>query len=114
MHEQVAHRRFSWQEGYGAFTIGMSQIQATVRYISNLERHHDRISFQDEWKIIPQKHACSQMKRNLSRPCQDSYSLFTTTRHLITRAARAAPRAPRTGLFSVAPDGAEMRTTTSS
>jgi putative transposase len=59
MNEQAAHRRFSWQEGYGAFTIGMSQMPATVRYIANQEKHHARISFQDEWKMILQKHGLS-------------------------------------------------------
>jgi hypothetical protein len=53
---KLPNQQFSWQEGYGAFTIGLSQIQATARYISNQEKHHARISFQDEWKMILQKH----------------------------------------------------------
>src|ERR1700738_1160261 len=40
--------RFSWQEGYGAFSIGISQREKTVAYIRNQEEHHKRISFADE------------------------------------------------------------------
>src|SRR5688572_17068489 len=34
------HRDFAWQEGYGAFSIGVSGIDDTIRYIQNLEEHH--------------------------------------------------------------------------
>jgi putative transposase len=52
---ETGHSRFSWQEGYGGFSIGSSQIATTVRYISNQPRHHARISFQDEWNMFLQK-----------------------------------------------------------
>lgn len=41
---------FAWQEGYGAFSIGISQREVTVRYIENQEEHHRRYSFADEMK----------------------------------------------------------------
>ena len=31
---------FHWQEGYGAFSIGESQVEAVVRYIQNQKQHH--------------------------------------------------------------------------
>jgi REP element-mobilizing transposase RayT len=34
------HRNFSWQEGYGAFSIGVSQFDATVAYINSQAEHH--------------------------------------------------------------------------
>src|SRR5438552_12276409 len=40
MHEEVGKKLFSWQEAYGAFTIGVSQIPATVKYINNQKEHH--------------------------------------------------------------------------
>jgi len=43
-------RNFAWQEGYGAFSIGVSQIATTVRYIRAQAEHHKRISFADELK----------------------------------------------------------------
>jgi REP element-mobilizing transposase RayT len=39
---------FSWQAGYGAFSIGQSQVPAVVRYIRQQEQHHRRLTFQDE------------------------------------------------------------------
>ena len=42
--------RFSWQEGYGAFSYGKSQISDVVNYIENQERHHARRSFTEEYK----------------------------------------------------------------
>jgi REP element-mobilizing transposase RayT len=40
---------FAWQEGYGAFTIGVSQIEQTKRYIENQEEHHRKKSFRKEF-----------------------------------------------------------------
>jgi putative transposase len=41
--------KFSWQEGYGAFSYGHSQLNTIIRYIQNQEKHHSRRSFQDEY-----------------------------------------------------------------
>ena len=35
MHETCGEHSFEWQEGYGAFSIGQSQTQATLAYISS-------------------------------------------------------------------------------
>ena len=40
---------FAWQEGYGAFTIGVSQIDRTIKYISNQEDHHRKKTFSEEF-----------------------------------------------------------------
>jgi putative transposase len=41
--------KFSWQEGYGAFSYGHSQLDTIIRYIQNQEQHHRRRSFKDEY-----------------------------------------------------------------
>jgi REP element-mobilizing transposase RayT len=41
---------FYWQEGYGAFSIGESQVDAVVRYIQNQKHHHAKQGFQDEFR----------------------------------------------------------------
>jgi hypothetical protein len=41
--------RFSWQEGYGAFTIGISQKPHTVAYIEGQAEHHRKRDFQQEF-----------------------------------------------------------------
>ncbi len=49
-------RAFAWQEGYGAFSIGKSQMADTVDYIRSQERHHRRITFQEEFLAFLKKH----------------------------------------------------------
>ena len=41
--------RFNWQEGYGAFSYGHSQLGTVIRYIQNQEQHHQRRTFKDEY-----------------------------------------------------------------
>lgn len=40
---------FSWQKGYGAFTVNISILQDTIRYIQNQAVHHRRKSFKNEF-----------------------------------------------------------------
>ena len=40
---------FSWQNGYGAFTVSASQVEIVRRYIANQEKHHAKYSFRDEF-----------------------------------------------------------------
>ena len=47
--------RFSWQEGYGAFSYGHSQLDTIIRYIQNQEKHHRRRSFRDEYLTLLRK-----------------------------------------------------------
>jgi REP element-mobilizing transposase RayT len=57
MHEQTRSRRFEWQEGYGAFSIGASQVPGTIRYIENQPRHHGKVTLTEEWEMFLKKHA---------------------------------------------------------
>ena len=41
--------RFSWQEGFGAFSYSQSHMSKVARYIENQERHHARRSFREEY-----------------------------------------------------------------
>jgi len=41
--------RFSWQEGFGAFSYSHSQLGAVARYIENQEAHHAKTSFRQEY-----------------------------------------------------------------
>jgi len=45
-------REFAWQNGYGIFSIGFSQIQSSRDYIAGQEEHHRKISFQDEFRQL--------------------------------------------------------------
>jgi putative transposase len=41
--------KFSWQEGYGAFSYGHSQIDEVYKYILKQEEHHKRATFREEY-----------------------------------------------------------------
>ena len=41
--------KFSWQEGYGAFSYSHSQIENVYNYILNQEQHHHKKSFKEEY-----------------------------------------------------------------
>ncbi len=43
-------RNFYWQNGYGAFSIGQSQVPAVKRYLARQKEHHRRLTFQDEYR----------------------------------------------------------------
>jgi hypothetical protein len=47
---------FAWQGGYGAFSIGISGVEATTRYIRQQEQHHQKRSFRDELVLMLRKH----------------------------------------------------------
>ena len=49
---QKPNRRFEWQAGYGAFSVGMSQLPALVRYIDGQEEHHRVKTFQEEYRAM--------------------------------------------------------------
>ena len=43
---------FEWQAGYGAFSIGQSQVDDVCAYIAGQEEHHRKISFHDEVRAL--------------------------------------------------------------
>jgi REP element-mobilizing transposase RayT len=66
IHESFADKsRFAWQEAYGAFSIGVSQIDATVEYIANQEQHHRRRDFRAELIAFLKKNRIAYDERYL-------------------------------------------------
>lgn len=47
---------FHWQEGYGAFSIGQTQVNEVIKYISNQKEHHKEKSFENEMRSFYQKY----------------------------------------------------------
>jgi len=43
------HRKFAWQDGYGAFSYSHSQVQDVYKYILNQESHHQKRPFREEY-----------------------------------------------------------------
>jgi putative transposase len=49
-------RSFYWQEGYGAFSIGESQVPRVMKYISEQKEHHAEKDFKDEFRGLLRKY----------------------------------------------------------
>ena len=54
---------FGWQNGYGIFSIGASQIEEVRRYIAEHEQHHRRLSFQDEFRLLLKRYEIAHDER---------------------------------------------------
>ena len=54
VHAYVAEIFNNWQEGYGAFSVSNSHVDAVINYIKGQEEHHKKVSFQDEFRKICQ------------------------------------------------------------
>jgi len=48
---------FAWQNGYGMFSIGFSQIESVRAYIARQDEHHRKVSFQDEFRRLLKRYA---------------------------------------------------------
>ena len=49
-------RKFGWQDGFGAFTVSVSQKNRVIKYIENQMAHHAGHSFEDEYLDLLKKH----------------------------------------------------------
>jgi len=52
----AALRNFHWQNGYGAFSVSPSEAEAVAQYVANQEEHHQRVTFQEEYRALLEKH----------------------------------------------------------
>ncbi len=57
--------KFSWQNGYGAFSYSRSQIDRVVNYVLNQREHHKKQTFQKEYMILLTKFEISYDERYL-------------------------------------------------
>ncbi len=51
-----AMKAFSWQDGYGGFSVGKSQVGDTVSYITRQREHHKRTTFAEEYRRFVEMH----------------------------------------------------------
>ena len=55
VHDEIRERAFTWQEGYGAFTVSASQREEVREYIARQEEHHRKRTFQEEYVELLQR-----------------------------------------------------------
>jgi putative transposase len=59
------HRAFEWQDGYGAFSIGVSGVGDTMKYIEGQAEHHRKMTFREELETFLRKHGMEYVDRDL-------------------------------------------------
>jgi putative transposase len=57
------HAEFAWQEGYGAFSIGVSGVEDTIAYINNQSKHHESKTFEEEFLGFLERHGMTYDER---------------------------------------------------
>ena len=48
--------KFSWQKGYGVFSVSAPQVSNVQKYIANQREHHRKRSFKEEYLLLLQKY----------------------------------------------------------
>lgn len=56
---------FSWQRGYGAFSVGPADLNALIAYIDAQKEHHAKQDFQDEFRAFLRKYGVEFDERYL-------------------------------------------------
>jgi putative transposase len=51
--------KISWQNGYAAYSVSESTLEAVAQYVSDQETHHKTVSFQDEYRAFLKRHNVS-------------------------------------------------------
>ena len=68
VHDTFAkHKKFEWQEGYGAFSVSASQAGRTIAYINNQKEHHRKRTFEEEFVELLDKHGVEYDRRYIFR-----------------------------------------------
>jgi putative transposase len=62
--------RFSWQEGYGAFSVSHSRVDRVAKYILNQKIHHRRKSFRQEYVASLERHHVPYEQRYIFKPIE--------------------------------------------
>ena len=52
----MCYNRFSWQEGYGAFSVSESMKEAVTTYIDNQAKHHQKYTTHEEFALFMTKY----------------------------------------------------------
>jgi REP-associated tyrosine transposase len=70
----LAKGKFNWQEGYGAFSYRLRDIDEICKYIHNQELHHQKKTFKEEYKSLLNDFALEYDEKYLFEFFEDLYS----------------------------------------
>lgn len=60
--------KFSWQEGFGAFSYGKTQVPVIAKYIENQEDHHSKKVFYDEYLELLREYDIDYDEKYIFKP----------------------------------------------
>ena len=69
--ERLVMGRFSWQEGFGAFSYSKSHVSRVANYIETQEQHHKKKTFVEEYKKILKDVDLEYDERYIFKPIED-------------------------------------------
>ena len=61
--EGPALRDFHWQNGYGVFSVSPSNVEPVKGYIANQEEHHRKRTYQEEFRLMLERHGIEYDER---------------------------------------------------
>jgi REP element-mobilizing transposase RayT len=64
--------RFSWQEGFGAFSYSHSQLKGVIDYIRDQVKHHARKTFRQEYLAFLKKYEIPHDERYIFKPLDEA------------------------------------------
>jgi len=67
---KLAVGKFSWQEGFGAFSLGKSQLPVIIKYIEEQQEHHKKKSFTDEYLQFLKENDIEYDERYIFKPIE--------------------------------------------
>lgn len=67
---QFIKSKFSWQEGYGAFSYSKSDIYQVINYIHNQESHHSKRTFIQEYNDLLQEFEIDYDEKYVFKPVE--------------------------------------------
>ena len=62
--------KFSWQEGYGAFSYSKSQLPQVIQYIERQQEHHKKTTFIEEYKEFLDAFGVEYDERYIFKPIE--------------------------------------------
>ncbi|NBC28045.1 MAG: IS200/IS605 family transposase [Bacteroidetes bacterium] len=67
---KLARGKFTWQEGYGAYSYSKSQLPRVIKYIQNQQEHHRKRTFREEYLALLKTHGVDYDERYIFKPIE--------------------------------------------
>jgi hypothetical protein len=65
VHKETPCQDFEWQDGYGVFSVSVSQVPIVKEYIANQEKHHQSHDFRSEYESFLKRHGVAYKEEYL-------------------------------------------------